>query len=207
MHPEFGIFEPVFESPHGYLALLGLHSSDAIQAVELVRNCCRQAPNPSPDICKLLADANWRPHLVAAAAVIVSGYNSESIKNLWRRMDSGSWVIPQIGVALYLTDPDFLPQARTRLEARCPLDVSDLLAMSDVERHSAAGPAGKIQRSAKAAATLLYLLQLAAPAESWIQEVRAAPDMQALLAEDFDAAHLIAEKWLEKINEIRARLQ
>ena len=36
MEPDFGIFEPVFESAHGYLALLHLSADDAAKAVELV---------------------------------------------------------------------------------------------------------------------------------------------------------------------------
>src|SRR5688572_24296551 len=108
MHPEFGIFEPVFESAHGYLALLGLNSGDATEAVELVRNCCGKVSNPSSDIYRLLAEPNWRPHLVAAVAAIVSGFDAETANLLWRRLDRGSWVTPQIAAALFLVDPDFV---------------------------------------------------------------------------------------------------
>ena len=153
MQPDFGIFEPVFKTAHGYLSLLNLTADDAPKAVELVLDCCRETTNPYRDICRLLADLNWRPHLVAAVAVIVSGHDPEATRGLWHRIDTGSWVTPQIGVALYLVDRDFEAQSRSRLEAGCPVDMSDLMSMAGPERHSATGPAGTAYISAKAAAS------------------------------------------------------
>ena len=37
MPVDFGVFAPVFESAHGYLALLRLNSVDCVDAVRLVR--------------------------------------------------------------------------------------------------------------------------------------------------------------------------
>ena len=202
MHPDFGIFEPVFESAHGYLALLGLSSTDSAEAVELVRNCCSKVSSPTSDICRLLEESNWRPHLVAAVAVIVSGFDPEAARLLWHRLDCGSWVTPQIAAALFLIDPDFPAQTRARLEVRCPVNSSELLLMTQIERHSATGPAGTIHRSAKAAAALLQLAQMATPVPTWVQDMRAANDMQVLLAQDIDGSDEIAESWLNRIREI-----
>ena len=200
--PEFGIFEPVFESAHGYLALLGLSPADASRAVEFVRNCCRKVSNPSSDICRLLAESNWRPHLVGTVAVIISGCDAEAASLLWRRLDCGSWVTPQIGAALFLVDPDFPSQARTRLEARCPVDSTELRSMTPLERHFAAGPAGTVHRSAKAAATLLQLAAMASPIPPWVREMRAAKDLQALLKQDVDGSDKKAERWQNRMKEI-----
>jgi hypothetical protein len=204
MHPEFGIFEPVFESAHGYLALLNL-SSDATEAVEFVRNCCGKVSNPSSDICRLLTEVNWRPHLVAAVAVIVSGYNAEAVRLLWHRLDCGSWVTPQIAAALFLVDPDFPSKASARLEARCPVDSTELRSMSSIERHSATGPTGIVPRSAKTAAALLQLAAMDSPIPLWVQEMRASKDMQTLLAQDIDGSDEIAEQWLNRIKEITGK--
>jgi hypothetical protein len=106
---------------------------------------------------------------------------------------------------LYLADPEFQVQSRTRLEAGCPIDASDLLSMTGPERHSAAGPAGAGERSAKAAATLLHLLQIASPVPGWVEHVRGSEGMQALLAQDIDASQTIADKWLHRIREITGR--
>jgi len=202
MEPDFGIFEPVFKSAHGYLALLHLSADDAPEAVKLVMNCCRKIANPYPDICRLLADSNWRPHLVAAVAAIVCGHDSAATKWLWHRFDTGSWVTPQIGVALYLVDRDFEAQSRLRLEAGCPVDVSDLMLMAGVERHSAAGPAGNVERSAKAAATLLQLLRMSSPVPIWVERVSDSENLRTLLAQDIDASATITESWLHRIQKI-----
>jgi hypothetical protein len=202
METDFGIFEPVFGSAHGYLALLHLSADDAPKAVELVTDCCRKIPNPYPDICRLLVDSNWRPHLVAAVAVIVSGPDNEATRCLWHRLDTGSWVTPQIGVALYLIDRDFEAQSRSRLDAGCPVDESDLMSMTVPERHSAAGPAGTVDRSAKAAATLLQLLRTTSPVPSWVERASGSERLRALLAQDIDASATIADRWLHRIQEI-----
>lgn len=201
MEPDFGIFEPVFESAHGYLALLGLSGDDAPTAVQLVRDCCRKVADPYPDICRLLADPNWRPHLIAAVAVIVSGNNPEAVRRLWHRIDTGSWVTPQIGVALFLIDRDFEAQSRSRLEAGCPVDATDLRSMTGIERHSAAGPEGTVERSAKTAATLIHLLKRASP-PGWLESVRSSADMRTLLAKDVDGSEIITDRWLHRIQEI-----
>lgn len=202
MNPDFGIFEPVFESAHGYLSLLHLSGDDASRAVELVKDCRRKSSNPYRDICRLLADSNWRPHLVAAVAAIVSGYDSEATRCLWRRLDTGSWVTPQVGVALYLVDRDFEAQSRRRLERGCPVDVSELMSMTGPERHSAAGPAGKADRSAKAAATLLQLLRTMSLVPSWVERLGESAEMRALLAQDIDASATITDRWLRRIQEL-----
>lgn len=205
IHPEFGIFEPMFESAHGYLALLNLSSADDTEAVEAVRNCCGTVSNPSSDICRLLTNVNWRPHLVAAVAVIVSGYDAEAVRLLWHRLDWGSWVTPQIAAALFLVDPGFHSQARARLEARCQVDSTQLRSMNPIERHSATGPAGSVPRFAKTAAALLQLAAMISPIPVWLQEMRAAKDMQALVAQDMDGSEEIAERWLNRIKEITGK--
>lgn len=202
MHPEFGIFEPVFTSPHGYLALLNLSSNDSGQAVQLVRDCCRKAGDPQPAIRNLLTEPNWRPHLVASVAAIVTGGHTTTAQELWDRIDAGSWVTPQIAVALYLVDSNFASQARTRLEAGCALDISELIDMTPAERHSAAGPAGEFHRSAKAAAALLRLLEMISPAPAWLNDLRASESVKGLVAQDLDDSAGIAERWLNRIRTV-----
>jgi hypothetical protein len=202
MHPEFGIFEPLFDKRFRYLSLLHLGSVDSPAVVASVRSFCQNVTDPFPDICRLLADSNWRPHLVAAVAVIISGYNTEAARLLWRQIDRGSWVTSQLGVALFLVDPNFVSQARIRLESGCPLDTSHLLSMAPLERHSAADPSDSISGSAKAAATLLRLLKKISPEPSWIQEIDASTKLRELLARDLDAADGIADRWLHRIKEI-----
>lgn len=200
--PDFGTFEPVFQSAHGYLALLNLSSGDEAEAVELVRRCCQNVPHPDPEICKLLADSNWCRHLVAAVAAILVKPDRDVVKSLWHRMDLGSWVSPQIGVALHIVDPDFEAESRRRLEAGCPLDISELASMTALERHVVAGPAGSVERSAKNASTLLQLLKMKTPIPAWVQELADSGGIRMLVAMDTDASAVIAEKWFRRITAI-----
>jgi len=202
MKPDFGIFEPVFKSSDGYLAQLHLTDDDAPEAVAVVRQCCLSVATPWPDIQHLLNDKNWRPHLVAAIAIVSSGHDSESVRLAWRCLDTGSWVTPQLGVALFLSDPDFDAQSRSRLNAGCPIDSSLLASMSEIERHSAAGPAGKLERSAKAAATLIRLLQLRSPVPPWLEQICGLEVVRTLQSEDMDQSGSIAEQWLFRVQAI-----
>lgn len=197
----FGVFSPLFDSHPGYLNLLHLDVPWNKVTVSRVIECCHSSPDPFPDINRLLDQENWRPHLVAAVALSVFGYNQVAFKKLWDAFDAGSWVTPQLAVAAYLRDPDFSGQAQTRVQARCPIGVSHLTTYGPLERHVAFGPAGPLERSAKAANALIYLLHLFGPPD-WLKTELASPDLTALLAADRDHASIIAKTWLESLNAI-----
>lgn len=201
---EFGIFQPVFFQDAEYLRLLHLTSNeDASCAVDLVRECCRSVPSPYSDIQTLLTHPDWRPHLVAAVALIISGHDTKTIEAAWRRVDTGSWITPQLAAALYLVDPDFAAEAQSRLEFLCPLDPSEIEKLSSVDRHITMGPASARQRSAKTASALLRLLETKQPAAA--HNLRANDDLQFLLKADMDASGEIAERWLSQIKTLTAR--
>ncbi len=205
MPKEFGVFSPVFKSPHGYLALLHLSAEDSTDAVRLVRQCA-VADTDRSAILGLLTDLNWRPTLVAAVAATFLPPDSRITNALWHRLDSGSWVVPQIAVALSAIDPNFQTQARRRLEVRCPLDYTELGALTMLERHSAAGPAGGMQRSAKAAAALEKIVASTSSQPTWLAAIVASPEHQALVASDIDASGSIAQRWSERFTQIRQLL-
>lgn len=205
MPSEFGVFAPVFKSPHGYLALLGLTSNDSIDAVRLVRHCALNDSDRTSTV-GLLADLNWRPTLVAAVAATFLPPDNRITNALWHRFDTGSWVVPQIAVILSAIDPDFQNQARKRLEAHCPLDSTELRALTMIERHSAAGPAGGIERSAKAASTLESILSAISPQPEWLPAILASGEHQALVASDIDSAGAITQRWEERFTRIRQQL-
>jgi hypothetical protein len=197
----FGVFWPLFDSEPGYLDFLNLDPRQSKLAVSRVIECCHSSSDPFLDIAHLLDEENWRPHLVAAVALSVLGYNRAAFTKLWAAFDTGSWVTPQLAVVAYLRDPDFLGQARVREEARCPVDASRLTRSSPLERHVAFGPAGAIERSAKAASALIYLLNLSGPSD-WLTAELASPDLTALLSGDRDHASTIAEGWLVSLKKI-----
>ncbi len=197
----FGVFSPLFDSHPGYLDLLHLDLRRNKLAVSRVIECCHSSPDPLPDINRLLDQENWRPHLVAAVALSALGYSQVAFKKLWDAFDAGSWVTPQLAVVAYLRDPEFSGQARTRVQARCPIDVSRLATYGPLERHLAFGPAGPLERSAKAAGALIHLLNLLGPLD-WLTTELASPDLAALLSADRDHASLIAKTWLESLKAI-----
>jgi hypothetical protein len=197
----FGVFSPLFDSEPGYLDLLHLDSPKGNLAVSRVIKYGRLSSDPFLDIDRLLDEENWRPHLVAAVALSVLGYNRAAFTKLWAAFDAGSWVTPQLAVVAYLRDPDFPGQARVRLEARCPVDAFRVTQSSPLERHLAVGPAGATERSAKAASALIYLLNLLGPSD-WLTAELATPDLTALLSGDRDHASTIAEGWLLSLKTI-----
>ncbi len=206
MPNDFGVFAPVFESAHGYLALLSLSADGSAEAVCSVCKCAATDKDRS-SILALLADLNWRPTLVAAVAAAFLPPERRITNALWHRFDTGSWVVPQLAVVLSSIDPDFQIQARRRLEANCPLDSSDLQVLTLIERHSAAGPSGGTRRSAKAANALQSILAAAVPHPEWLAAVLATPEHQELVAQDVDSAGSIAQSWGERFAQILQQIQ
>lgn len=193
------IFDPLFEPSDLYLSLLHLGMPDAGDALQLAGDCARSSPGAVEEIRLLLAENNWRPHLVGAAASLSLKDPTQVVPNLWQCLDRGSWVTPQIAVVLSLIDSKFEENSRTRLEALCPLDVSQLAAMHPLERHSAAGPAGRVERSAKAAKALCSLVRASAADLEWLDKLEASQAFREFIEQDIDAADLLARDWKERL--------
>jgi hypothetical protein len=206
MPSDFGAFTPVFETAHGYLALLNLSADDSADAVRLVRQCAANDIG-GVSVLALLADLNWRPTLVAAVAAAFLPPDPRITDALWHRFDTGSWVVPQMAVVLAAIDSDFELHARQRLESHCPLDSSELRALTMVKRHSAAGPAGGTERSAKAASVLQAILSPKDPRPEWFELILASAEHQRLVALDIDSAGSIAQRWAERFTHIRQQIQ
>src|SRR5262245_4095528 len=192
----FGPFTDAF-SQGGYLELLWLRSGTAqgvIDRIELalVRDGARF-------VDRLFDDPNWRPHLVGAIALILDDGAHLDAKCLWRAIDAGSWVIPQLVVTALMVDPAFPARLIERVENRCSISVPS--GLSAPERHSATGPGSSIQRSAKLLASLLSVGAALPSLSSWIAGIREQPPVVQLLDEDVDNAPLIAEAWRRQLVE------
>jgi len=206
MSSRFGVFAPVFESSPCYLHLLRLSAVNIEVAVRSVIQCA-QADTDRSVILKLLADVNWRPTLVAAVAAPFLSPDSRITAALWHRVDTGSWVTPQIAVVLALIDPDFETVTRRRLEAHCPLDSTELRSLTSLERHSFAGPAGGRERSAKAASALAAIVADLSSQPTWLAPIVADAEHQSLVASDIDDGAMIARNWGKRFAQVRNRLQ
>jgi len=171
MQPEgFGAFAPLFEDSIAYLTLLNCdHGSK--DAIALVMKCCAAVSNPYRDICQLLRQPNWRPNLVGAVAIAALGHDPEATSQLWVTIDRGSWVTPQLAATAFLRDPQFTDHALERLQRGA-------------------------MRSAKAASSLVHLLQRLPPRSGRVIVSPTSAEINKLLNEDKDSSGKIAECWL-----------
>lgn len=97
-------FEPLLAPGTPYLALL--HAKAPDRALALLHHAAQASPDFAADVQALLADDNWRMHLIAAAAVVVAPERCP-VDALWERIEAGSWVTPQLLAAAALADPTF----------------------------------------------------------------------------------------------------
>jgi len=192
------------EAP-GYMYLLGL--GDAATQVVIDRIERALAGGAFQFVDGLLDDPNWRPHLVGAIALILDDGDHLDARSLWRAIDAGSWVNPQLVVTALMVDREFPIRLVERVESSCP--ISPAPGLSPIERHSATGPGNTRLRSAKLLASLLSVGTALPSLSSWIAGVREEPRVIELLQLDFDNAPSIAASWQTNLVEqffVRGRL-
>jgi hypothetical protein len=116
---DFPSFRPLFDDAKGYLALLHLPSESPW--FEPLERALAASPDADAELAALFAERNWRCHLVAATALLVSGASPARLDALWGALDAGSWAAPQLAVIAWLLDEQFEARARSRiLSARWP---------------------------------------------------------------------------------------
>lgn len=201
---KFGPFVAVFEKGEGavggYLDLLGLRKDRAAAVVEKIATIMEQG-DCAGYVRVLFDDPNWRPHIVGAIACLIKP-ETDALDSLWKAIDGGSWVTPQLAIAAYFMDSQFPARARTRIEARCPVSPPDDL--TPAERHSATGPANDCGRSAKTLACLLELCGRIPALATWAREVRSEPDVGEMLRDDesWDNSAEITCDWFERVTRL-----
>ena len=69
------------------------------------------------EISKLLEVGGWREALIGAVAILITPNPSGKLINqLWRRIDLGNWMSPQLCVVAYSVDEEFQQKAERRIE-------------------------------------------------------------------------------------------
>lgn len=179
-----------------YLTLLNL-TGGAQETVRIIQEVIRRCPNAREEILSLLHGNNWRPHLVAAVAVLLTEEKRDLVDALWDSFDRGSWVAPQLAATAFLSDPDFPVHAWERIKARCP--VQEVGWESTTERHAAMGPGGNYHRACKAMATLFALYKKFPALGPQLTKILRSEDVQEMLANNRDHSDRIVEWWLEEI--------
>jgi len=233
----FGSFWRIFQSgPDGvpiYLKFLHFRSEDADEPLKSLSNALAEESSKELQLLKLLKDQNWRAQLVGAIATALHGPSPTLVATLWNAIEEGSWVGPQLSVAVFLVDPQFESHAKERIEgirniAQKPpprepeLPTREHLAIMEeavhhalsenpfseiaqsARRHSEQGPDTDLEDLAKAIASLLALVAKTQP--TWVREQLERDDIRRLLEyqdEDFGA---FAIKWLEGFTDAAKRL-
>jgi hypothetical protein len=194
---EFGPFASVFQRGEldvpGHLELLHLHDDGAQVVISRIEQALA-IMDPTPSIRALLGSPNWRPHLVAAIAMLLQEGPPCCIDALWGAIDAGSWVTPQLVVAAMFLDTGFSTAARTRVADGCV--IRPPVAMSPADQHSATEPSGTAVHSAKLTASLLAVSAHVPALSSWRASISDDREVQELLARDIDHSDRIATDWL-----------
>jgi hypothetical protein len=186
-----------------YLTLLNLPPA-ASSAVLFIANVIGQNPNHRESVLALLHDPNWRLHLIAAVAVLLSPDRTVLCPALWEALDSGSWVAPQLAVVLSICDQQFVRGAKQRILAGCP--VAPVRVTSPLEQHVVAGPGASPVRSGKNLAALVYLVRTIPDETQWAEAVGQTPEVAQVLQSDRDAGDKLAAYWAAALRERFAEL-
>jgi hypothetical protein len=108
--PSFG---PLFADDQAYLALLHLPSGHS--PFSKLARAVEASTDLDGELAALLAERDWRCHLMAASAMLELGANEARLESLWRALDGGSWAAPQLVAIAFLLDREFEPRARKRI--------------------------------------------------------------------------------------------
>lgn len=101
-----------------YLVLLNINDpAQGAAALAQVREAMTQ-PGWERTVRDILdKEQGWRPHLIAAAALLLIEDPLPFRDALYRAIHRGSWVVPQLLVTAWAIDPDFWQRAEARREA------------------------------------------------------------------------------------------
>jgi hypothetical protein len=185
---DFGPFAAFWrDRPMAYLSFLGMSAPDVQPALTSLSDVIRSNADGRRYIEVMLQGRNWRPHLVASVAALLSHDRATYAAALWRTFDRGSWVAPQLAVALYFTDREFSREAKDRMAGlRSATPAPDLPA---IERNVRSRNVASLLRVAS------YL-----PSEAnWVASELERADVRALVKADCDSSGDIAAWWLKAV--------
>jgi hypothetical protein len=204
-YAEFGPFAAVLKlsGEPAPLILLSLRSAETAAVIDRIE-LALAADDAVRGANALFASPDWRPHLVGAVALILDGDRRLDPSLMWKAIDTGSWVTPQLVTAAYLVDPSFPDRLQDRIDARCAVKMPAHL--SPAERRRATGPATAEQRSAKLLVSLLRIGRLVPALADRLAAAARRADLKALQAADRDKSGNIAENWLKNLeSQFRSR--
>lgn len=177
---EFGPFTEFLSNerfrPAPYHQLRGLggpNIQDIFSRIERILTEC----DPRPWIDAIFRQANWRPHLIGALAVILDDGKSLSPEPLWRQIERHSWVSPQLVFAVWIVDPEFCDRLCQHLNQEILL----------------------VGRDSKALASLIAVGRQHPLISNWVDEFAHRPEIESRLATERYQADGFAEAWLDRL--------
>jgi hypothetical protein len=194
---EFGPFAAVFERGElnvpGHLELLHLHGPGARIVVDRIARALADG-DPAQWVAALFRQANWRPHLVGAVALLLDQNETLDRELLWEAVDAGSWVIPQLVAAAVFVDSNFPQRAVARVARLCPVAIP--VGLTTAQRHSATGPEGTHARSAKMLASLLSASESVPSLARWRLDCQREASVESLLkGDEWNGSGKIVTSW------------
>lgn len=185
---DFGPFAAFWrDRPRAYLSFLGMSTPDVQPALTTLSDVLRTNADGRRYIEVMLQGRNWRPHLVASVAALLSPDRTTYSTALWRTFDRGSWVAPQLAVALYFTDPEFSREAKDRVVELCPV--------------TAAPDRSAIEGNVRPrnVASLLRVASYLPSGANWVDSELKRAEIRALVRADCDSSGDIADWWLKAV--------
>lgn len=187
---DFGPFVALFSGDRSaaYLSFLGMRSAEVQGALTSLSDVLRATDDADRYFEVMFQSRNWRPHLVAAVAVLLSHDRVAYASALWRTFDSGSWVAPQLAVVLYLSDPEFAREAKQRIESRSSVTVA-----TDLGAH--------LEHTARSKniVSLLRVVSYLPSETNWVASQLERAEVRALIKGDIDSSGDIVDSWLEAV--------
>jgi hypothetical protein len=203
-------FQELFaETPEGglrceRLLALELGAARALREVlDQLDRALRRSPDPDAELAVMLSERDWRPHIVAAAALAIEGGSRGVFFALWRAIDRGSPVGPQLAVAASLTDELFEEEARRRIELRCPITAPAPLCLSTRKAKKPQRDRAPT-RSPQLLSALLALARQRQGAMAWLALHLADPEVSALIDEDTEGGGNLSLSWRDRLLEALA---
>jgi len=194
----FGPFACVFDRGElrvpGHLKLMNTTAPEETLVVLRRIEGILQAGGYEDGLRSLLSDANWRPHLVGAVALLLMENPSPFVGGLWQAVRHGSWMSPQLVLVLSAVDPDFWTACDDR--AACWFDIQRPSGvMSAATAHSVRGPGNVSSRAGKELSALVAIAEEAPAGAAWLASVQGDPRYEATLAADIDKAGQLVRFW------------
>lgn len=100
-----------------HLELLYLDGKNVQVTLKHITDNLRASANSQKYIRRRFRYSDWRGHLISVIAILLNDDRTgPSIQDVWQVFDEGSWVGPQLAVAMPFLDEAFVQHARSANE-------------------------------------------------------------------------------------------